>query len=188
MTVWPVWLGDLPTWITTIAVGLAAGQYVAERRRRRDESERESRVQASHLTAWAVTDPGPHRRYGVRVANSSGSTFHDVRIEAVIHARSVPSPPMLAIVPPGDYFLEFLPSGASASWRLASAVEEYPGTLRPLMQTRDYRVTRVRFTDNRGRHWITDDSASLRLSPSPEGVMSGGPRAGRAGGAGRRAP
>ncbi|WP_157127134.1 hypothetical protein [Cnuibacter physcomitrellae] len=41
------WWGDLPTWITTAAVAIAVLQFMADRRRRRAEEDRESKVQAT---------------------------------------------------------------------------------------------------------------------------------------------
>jgi hypothetical protein len=155
-------MGDLPAWITTLAVVISASQYFAERTKRREEVERASQAQATHFTAWAATDAGEHRSYGIRLSNTSGSTFHDVRIEAVIHGRAVARPINLKIVPPGDYFIEHI-KNSETSWELARAVDEHDGWLRPLMQSDKYRVARMTFSDNRNRAWVTDDRAVLRL-------------------------
>ncbi|WP_291037691.1 hypothetical protein [Herbiconiux sp.] len=162
MTDLPSWIGDLPAWITTLAVAISASQYLAERSKRREEVERASQAQATHLSAWAVTDAGERRTYGIRLSNTSGSTFHDVRIDAVIHDRPVARPIILKIVPPGDYFIEHTKNG-DASWELAQSVDEHDGWLRPLMQSDKYRVTRMTFNDNRNRSWATDDHAVLRM-------------------------
>lgn len=160
MTELPSWIGDLPAWITTLAVVISASQYLGERAKRREEVERASQAQATELTAWAVTDAGARRSYGIRVSNTSGSTFHDVRIEAIIHDRPVARPIILKIVPPGEYFIEH---SSDTSWELAQAVDEHDGWLRPLMQSDKYRVDRMTFRDNRNRAWATDDRAVLRL-------------------------
>lgn len=181
MSTWPAWLGDLPTWFASIAVVFAACHYSAERRRHRADSERETRAQASHLAAWAVTDADKPRRYGVRVVNTSGSPFYDVEVDALLHGKTVPSPHRLNVLPPGDYFIELVGSDGRFSWTFACRTDEHPGTLRPYMQSPRYRVTGVRFTDGAGLRWVLEDGARLSLG-------RGGPRAGRAGAGGPTRP
>lgn len=156
-----VW-GDIPTWITTVAVIIAAVQYLGERTRRRAESEREARAQATKLTAWAVTNVVGGRRYGICLSNTSGSTFHDVEIEAIIHGEKPRRPIVLAIVPPGDYFVPFNGNDQEYTWDFARAIDEEPLSLRPYMKTDKYRVDAVRFRDNLGQQWTTNDRAVLR--------------------------
>ena len=159
----PPWLGDLPTWITTVAVLIAAGQYLGERRRRREEADREARAQATHLTAWTVTDVGEERAYGVRLSNTSGSTFHDVQIDAVIHGEQAARPIELTVVPPGDYFVRFNGNDTTYTWNFAQELGEYGGWLRPYMKSDKYRVTGLRFSDNLNQNWVTDDRSVLRV-------------------------
>ncbi|MGD8195298.1 hypothetical protein ACEXQB_012545 [Herbiconiux sp. P18] len=142
-------------------MAIAAIQYLHERRRRRQEAEREARQQATNLTAWTVTDAGELRHYGVRLSNTSGSTFHDVHIETVMHGSPVRGPIRLLIVPPGDYYIGLAEKNAPYPWQFARAVEEHDGALRPYMQTDQYRVTSMRFSDNLNQTWVTDDRAVL---------------------------
>ena len=160
MSGWHEWLGDVPTWITTIAVIIAAVQYFGERKRRAAEGQREARAQATHLTAWTVTDVAGSRSYGVRVSNTSGSTFHDFRLDATIHGES-PRSIELAIVPPGDYYVAYNGLDAEFTRDFAREVGEYGGWLRPYMKSDKYRVNRIQFTDNLGQQWTTDDRAVL---------------------------
>ena len=65
--------GDLPTWLTTLAIVVAASQFLLERGRRKEEQERNTREQARQLTVWTVTDPDSEARsYGVILSNTSG--------------------------------------------------------------------------------------------------------------------
>lgn len=161
MTDWPAWLGDLPTWITTVAIGFAAGQFFIERKRRRAEEDREAKAQASQLTAWAVTDAESKPRvYGVIVANTSNSTFHDVCIAVTMHGEST-RPIDLGLLPPGDFFIEFNGPAAQYAWSFAVPTESYRGRLRPYMQSRQYRVDRVDFADNLNQRWSTNEHAVL---------------------------
>lgn len=156
-----VW-GDVPTWITTLAVILAVVQYLGERKRRRAESEREARKQATNLTVWTVTVVGTDRRYGVRISNTSGSTFHDVRVDAMIHGEVARRPIELLIVPPGDYFVPFNGNEHEYTWDFAREVAEEDCDLRPYMKSDKYRVDSVQFRDNVGQQWTTDDRAVLK--------------------------
>lgn len=158
--------GDVPTWVTTMAVLFAAVQYFGERARRREEAEREARAQATQFTVWAVTTLREPRRYGVRISNTSGSTFHDVHIEATIHKKKARRPIDLTIVPPGDFFVEFSGDEEGYLWRFPCDVREIEGSLRPYMKTNDYRVHEVRFRDNVGVEWSTDDRAVLTSARS----------------------
>lgn len=158
--------GDLPTWVTTVAVLFAAVQYFGERARRREEAEREARAQATQFTVWAVSTPEKPRRYGVRVLNTSGSTFHDVHIKATMHTKKARRPIDMTIVPPGDFFVDFAGNEEEYTWHFPRDVGEIAGTLRPYMKTDDYRVHEVRFRDNVGVEWSTDDRAVLTSARS----------------------
>ncbi|MGD8166689.1 hypothetical protein ACEXOS_005660 [Herbiconiux sp. P16] len=163
MSVWPVWLGDLPAWITTITVIIAARQYIGERRKRRDEAEREARAQATRLAAWMVTDAPRNGAWGVRVLNTSGSTFHDVEIEAQKFGAPIRDLIELRIVPPGDLFVKLKPDGES--WEYPMNAEECVRPLRPLARAERWTVTRMRFSDDRNQVWTTDDCAVLHSRP-----------------------
>lgn len=159
MNEWPLWAGDLPTWITTVAIGLAAVQLLSEHRKRAAEAARESKAQASELTAWTVSDPDATPKvYGVMVSNSSLSMFHDVKISAVMHEKSIDRPISLTVLPSGDYFVA-LPSGGNYSWSFPFAM--VPGTMRPYMNTSKYKVTGMTFKDNLDQAWATNEHALL---------------------------
>ncbi len=155
-------LGDPLAWITTAAVLIAAGQYLGERRKRRDDTEREARSQATRLMAWAVTDARNKGVWGVRILNDSGSTFHDVVIDARMRNHHPKLPIRMRIVPPGDYFVQPTNQGPGFGWEFPGSTAEYSGILRPLASTEKFGVDRIRFSDNRGQTWITDDRATLR--------------------------
>jgi len=158
MNEWPLWAGDLPTWITTVAIGLAAVQLLSEHRKRALEAVRDSKAQASELTAWTVSDPDAKPRiYGVMVSNSSRSMFHDVAIYAVMHEKSADRPICLTVLPPGEYFVAF--PGGDYTW--AFPVPMKPGTLRPYMNTPKYKVTGMTFKDNLNQSWATNEHALL---------------------------
>ncbi|GAB3623807.1 hypothetical protein GCM10027418_18910 [Mariniluteicoccus endophyticus] len=161
---WPNWMGDLPTWITTLAVVVAAGQFLTDRNRRQAERDREAKAQASRLTAWAVTDPDPeHRRYGVMLSNTSGSTFHDVEVRVRMHGAETERPLRLNILPPGSFCALLNPPGSPFVWDFADSPECHHGHLRPYMKSDKYQILAVCFTDNLGQRWATDHRAVLTL-------------------------
>lgn len=154
-------LGDIPTWITTIAVALAVLQYFADRRRRRAEAEREEKAQASGLTAWTVTDVDPdNRRHGVALRNDSGSTYHDVTVTTRLHGerqRAI----ALTILPPGEYVIWRNPAGSKFDWGFAQSTREDHSARRPYMNSEKYGVDAIDFSDNLGQHWHSNDRAVL---------------------------
>ncbi|WP_153002088.1 hypothetical protein [Leucobacter chromiiresistens] len=160
---WPVWMGDIPTWVTAAAVVFAAGSYNLDRARQRTETEREAREQANRLTAWIVTDPdGQKRKYGVVLDNSSGSGFRDVSVTVKMHSALVDKPIRLVMLPPGRYYVEFDSANDAFPWKFAT---EVPNTvdecLRPIMHSIKYQVRSVTFTDTREQRWVRDASFVL---------------------------
>lgn len=162
---WVREFGDPLAWITTAAVLIAAGQYLGDRRKRRDESEREARSQATRLMAWAVTD-AQKKVWGIRILNDSGSTFHDVVIDARMLNLHPKLPITMRIVPPGDYLVQPKRWSPEIMWDFPGTTAECPVSLRPLASTEKFGVDRIRFSDNRGQTWITDDRATLRRAPA----------------------
>jgi len=168
MDEWPRWAGDLPTWITTAAIALAAIQIFAERKKRAAEETRESKSQASELTAWAVSDP-KNAMYGIVFSNTSRSTFHDVEIVAMIHGEIL-APVQLRILPPGSFFVRLAkkdasePGKTSRLWDYPIDTSEYQGELRPYMNTDRYQVMSMSFRDNLKQSWETDAQALLTRS------------------------
>lgn len=156
------WLGDLPTWITTLAIAVAAAQFSVESKRRKSEENREAKAQAAQLAAWAVTDVESEPRvFGVVVSNSSLSTFHDVKIAVQLHNAAVKRDIELDILPPGDYFLKFNGAEAKFVWDFAIALGGYGGELRPYMKSEGYSVRSMSFADSLDQAWIANEHAVL---------------------------
>lgn len=154
------WLGDLPTWITTLAIVIAVLQFAMDRSRRKEEQERERREQARQLTTWVATYPKSPREYMIILSNTSGSTFHDVSVSAVIHGEKV-APLNLNILPPGEFFVQYDPEN-NYTWRFAQSVDACTfDELRPYMKSNKYRIISADFTDNADVRWHTDDRARL---------------------------
>lgn len=170
---WPNWMGDLPTWLTTAAIGFAALSYVADRRRHRDEKEREAKAQARNLSAWAVTDVDAEPRvYGVILDNASGSTFHDVKVWATFHNKPARRQIELYTLPPGQHFVQFNGNDARYTWAFPIPISTYVGSpLVPYTKTEGYQVDRVEFTDNLDQHWAADKHAVLRKAFSVEDTL-----------------
>ncbi|PPG31250.1 hypothetical protein C5B97_05805 [Pseudoclavibacter sp. RFBB5] len=158
--------GDLPTWITTVAVGLAVWQFWHERQRRRAEVDLDRRAQPSRLTTWVVArigdQPYPISR-GVVVNNHSGTSFNSVQISVKFDNQEM-KPINISVLPPGEFFVEF--DANSKRWNFAERCEDAKadGTwLRPVMQTEKYTVESVEFSDNKAQRWRTNDRAILEL-------------------------
>ncbi|MCI0156008.1 hypothetical protein KNO15_04780 [Leifsonia shinshuensis] len=156
---WPIWAGDIPTWITTAAVGFAGAQLLVDRRRRAAEENREAKAQASKLSAWAVSDRNAvPLAFGVVVSNRSVSTFHNVSIVAKIHKKQIASEIHFEVLPPGEFFVEL----ANGEWEFAVEANEHGRMLRPYTRTEGYRVLSIGFTDNLDQRWSADAHMVLR--------------------------
>lgn len=152
------WLGDIPTWITALAVVFAIAQYRADRDDRRRAREREERAQATGLTVWPVTDPTEgDRHYGLVLSNTSGSMFHDLRIETTMHDKPAPSL-RLRVLPPGEYVAVYT---NEYQWKYPEPVADCTFPLRPYMNSPKYRVRSVVFTDNHQQPWRIDEHTVL---------------------------
>ncbi|SMG24986.1 hypothetical protein [Agreia pratensis] len=155
------WLGDLPTWITAGAVIFAALQFLADKKLRMTEEARESKAQATGLTAWTVSDitktPKP---LGAVVSNTSGSTFHDIELTVQFGGRQTDRPIRLEILPPGRYFIAYDPHGQFL-WKFPVGVEHYDGKLQPYMNAAGFQIVSMRFADNLNQRWSTDAHAVL---------------------------
>jgi len=157
------WWGDVPTWISSLAIVFAAGSFFLDRRRRAHEREREEKSQATGLSSWVVTDALTRPRvYGVIIANDSGSTFHSVEIVVTLHKQSQ-QPITLVTLPPGRLFVPLDGEGAGGrfSWGYAMLESEYPGSLRPYTVSDGYVVESMAFSDNLTQRWHTDRRAVL---------------------------
>ena len=167
---WPNWLGDLPTWVTSATIVIAALHYRNERGRRRAEEERDSKSQASKLCAWVAFDKASEARYGKRglvIANSSGSTFHDVAIDVQIHKNKPVTSLRLVVLPPGCYYAEHQGEGTDFAWAFPDPMDPADPRLRPYMKSPDYLVRNIEFHDALGQHWRTDERSVLSLVKSP---------------------
>lgn len=68
--------GDVPTWITTLAVGFGAAQLYQDRQATKERTERDARLQVRALTAWAGSCRDDDQRgdeYGIVVRTTPGS-------------------------------------------------------------------------------------------------------------------
>ena len=164
------WWGDLPSWITTAAIAIAALQYFNDRKRRAAEESRESKAQATGLTAWTVSDvikPEPKPKpLGVVISNTSGSTFHDIEITVKIGGKQTVAPINLEIMPPGQYFIAYTPRSEDRLWQFARIVERYEGELQPYMNTSGFQIMSMSFADNLNQRWSTDARAVLTAIPA----------------------
>lgn len=170
-------IGDLPTWITALTVVFVAIQFFTDRKRRQEEKYRDERAHASALSVWAVStppqdDPQHKRTYGIVVANNSHHSFHNVTINATMHSTAA-NLVALQILPPGRYFLEYAPKNERGEkreypWEFARNMDEIDSPLRPFMHTPKYQVNAVRFCDNMGCEWTTNDRAILMKTPGQQ--------------------
>jgi len=162
----PAWIGDVPTWITTAAIGIAALQYRSERSRRSSEEDRESKAQAAKLCAWVAYDKeagGKYGKRGVVIANSSGSTFHDVTVEVQIHKNKPPTVLHLVVLPPGHYYAEHQGETGDFPWAFPEPIDKATTRLRPYMKSADYVVKHIEFSDSLGQAWRADERLVLSL-------------------------
>ncbi|MCD5348447.1 hypothetical protein [Agromyces sp. S2-1-8] len=148
------WIGALAACLTAVAVVFAAFQYRLDRSRRRDELDRAAKEQAMRFAAWVVSDRRPPKQYGVVASNQSRSTFHNVRIDAVLFGESLPEIE-LNVLPPGDFFVAL--DQKTREWRYAVACAEHGGHLRPYTRTGRYKVRSVSFMDNREATWSMNE-------------------------------
>jgi hypothetical protein len=173
--------GDVPTWITTLAVGFGAAQLYQDRQSRRQQAEADARRQAQQVAAWAgsrrptgAEDAGEQSTYGVVIRNDSGLPVRQVEVEAMIHGTARRTLE-LRFLPPGEFLVELSPN---ETWSFAVPVAEYPHPVRPLTRTPKYLVTELRFTDAAGRSWRYD--ADGRLSVATRGSHGDEPTGERA--------
>lgn len=174
-------LGDLPTWITALAVLFVFFQYRTDRARRQDkveirkrEERREREDLTRRLTAWIATNPrdgeAVAKQYFLVISHRSGSMFFDVHITTLVD-RDSPTTDRVELnkLPPGQYVVEYERSAdGTRKWGWAKSLEELPDTaLRPLMQSPNYRVTGMEFTDALGERWQVDDQGVLISAGSP---------------------
>lgn len=152
--------GDIPTWITTLAVGFGAYQLFQDRQTRQRQAEAEARTQASAVSAWAGSFRAPEGQsndYGFVIANDSGLPLRDVEVDVTLHGDVYESVDIM-VLPAGSFFVELIGKG---DWDYATSLEEYDKPVRPYTRTARYRVNAVRFTDALGCRWALDEAGSL---------------------------
>jgi hypothetical protein len=161
---YPNWLGDIPTWITTLAIAFGGYQLLIDRKRRAAEEDRLAKSQARKISAWAVTDVASEpRQYGIVVSNRSDSTFHRVVVSTLMHGKDHSANPVIfTVLPPGDHYVQLI----SDKWDFAIHVDEYEGHLRPYTRTPRYEITGLQFTDNLSQRWNADHNMVLSRSAS----------------------
>lgn len=153
----------VPGVVSALSVLFLAGQYFAERKRRADESERESRSQAVRLSAWTAAD-FERQIHGVVIKNDSGTTFHDLHVDAEIHGKR-PRPISLWVLPPGEYFVPLTQDGADLSWGYPIRSDEHFGKLRAHTVSKSrYGVREIMFVDCVGQRWKADKHMLLQRS------------------------
>ena len=168
--------GDVPTWITTAAIGLAVLSVLLERKSNAAEEDRNAKSQATKLSTWVVSQPkSTPGILGVVISNSSESTFHDVEIHARFFGMNWDEPIILNVLPPGKYFAQFRRrkvTGHRAGWAFPIEVTSEPMLFQPYMNTADYGVNGMRFTDNLDQTWLTNEHAVLSRERKNEPAMS----------------
>lgn len=152
--------GDVPTWITTIAVGFGAVQLYQDRQSRQRQAELEARSQAGAVSAWAGSlraTSNQAQEYGFVIANDSGLPIRDVSVEATLHG-STPAKVDIVVLPAGRYFVKHL---GENKWDYPAVLEEFDRYVRPYTRTGRYRVNGVTFTDSSGTNWSIDAQGAL---------------------------
>lgn len=155
--------GDLPTWVTTLAVLFAAAQLRQSRIASKKESEREARAQADGVWAWAGscrTEDGKASAYGVVITNSSPAPIRNVRVSLHLHGNALETE-LIRVLPPGEYFVE----RNGSNWGYPMTLEEFGATIRPYAQTERYMVHSTKFIDAVGTSWNYLSESGLQREP-----------------------
>lgn len=165
-------MGDLPTWITTIAVGFAAVQLRNDSKSRAkqaaqeaQQAEFERREQARRIWAWAGSyraPEGEENDYGIVVENASRVPFRDVEIVARYHGKKQ-RPTKVSLLLPGQHFIGLNGDG---SWDFAMTMDEYGLPVRPYTRTDKYGILEIRMTDAAGNRWRVAENGAIADAPS----------------------
>jgi len=157
MTAW----GDVPTWITTLAVGFGAVQLFQDRQGRKRQAELDARTQAGAVSAWAGSlraTPSQAQEYGLVIANDSGLPIRDVSVDATLHGKPQTKVDIV-VLPAGRYFVTL---EKDAKWDYPAVLEEFDRYVRPYTRTERYRVDEITFTDTFGSRWSIDARGRLQ--------------------------
>ncbi len=157
--------GDVPTWISAVvatlaltAAGIAAWGawrlYQIESTRDVAQAERERTRYAERVAAWVAVRVLDSRieGSGVVLSNGSGAMLFDVNISVNDHEGRPLEDISLAMVPPGEFFIEHNRS-ESYRWEFPNMISVLDGILRPVMKAPKWCVTGVRFRDAANNHW-----------------------------------
>jgi hypothetical protein len=175
-------VGDLPTWIAAavavIAAAVAWTQWKDQKSALERDRRREHREHASQLSAWIEKRmEGTDGRYrlGVRVHNFSDLTFSDLEFTLRLGEQDAVTT-RLRTCPPGDIFI-----ARNSQNRNNPHYSKYPfalperiaadghGDYQPFINSSEYRLTHLSFSDNSGVRWTIDEHGVLTEQvPAPQ--------------------
>lgn len=169
-------MSAIPSWISALAsVGALLAAVVAgvtarrlygiEREREHRLTEADERRQAVRVSAWVAEVVGPNageRSPGVVVVNASQTAVRDVLVSVIEPDDRRRAALRLAILPPGEYFAAAQPPPYHWGFPNLLSALEYPA--RPVMRSRQWRVTEVTFRDAADRSWRRDDAGVLHTA------------------------
>ncbi|GAA3659118.1 hypothetical protein [Microbacterium marinilacus] len=156
-----------------LLAAFAAAIYTARtfrmERSREDRSvARERREQAALVSAWCasrtdVKHASGRSLRGIMLRNASHAPAYDVVIESTYAQRKADDPEpvkpvSIAVVPPGEYFLQ---EGDKYPWDLPTDAQSLEGLLQPIMNNPKWIVTSLVFTDAHGETWQRDERGRL---------------------------
>jgi hypothetical protein len=171
------WGEYVPNWFSAIFTGLgliaASGAAFYAWRSIRHEDDREERRAASGLAAWWAHGSLEEREvWGIVVINTATAVFHDVMVTAAGNSNPKAAFPIpFRVLPPGTFFVESLPLGATKPWGTKQVLPA-PDVLAPLTDADSRRVRRIEFRDSAGREWTWEPSAGLVRRVGERGRMS----------------
>jgi hypothetical protein len=138
---------------------IAARVFTSDRRR-------EEQAQASMVNAWiGVRVTGSANLKGIIVQNGSDHPVYEVEILAAGFGTSML--PKLPCLPPGQFFLEFVPLASTADrgrrrpWDWLKPLDEIAEPIRPYTATGQCAVKSVSFHDAANRAWRRDQRGQV---------------------------
>jgi hypothetical protein len=161
-------VGDLPTWITAVIAVIAAAvawtQWKDQKSALERDRRREHREHASQLSAWVEKRVEANGRkesgIGVRVHNFSDLTFSDLAITVSL-GNQQPVTAKLHTCPPGDIFIRRTPDARYPFAFPERILADGHGGYEPFINSDQYCVTRLSFSDNSCTRWIIDENGVL---------------------------
>ena len=161
-----------------IAIVYAHKTLKLEQDKREHELARESKHQASQLSAWvAVVNPDgdpEDKRYGVVLQNNSGAIVHDVRVSVKLFDKEVHAPASAFVLPPGQFFIRRHGPEEKHEWGFIQGIEELDGhVVRPYVNTSKHRVQKITYGDSLRQLWQQDECGRLTEMGDASAVTSG---------------